>query len=70
MRGSSSASGSSISCGSKKYTEFNRFDGDYMNEPFLDLSVEGLHPGPTHNKSYVDKLINHIQTNLPNYLIK
>lgn len=54
----------------KKYSEFNRFDGDYMNEPFLDLSVEGSHPGPTHNKSYVDKLINHIQTNFPNYLIK
>ena len=54
----------------KDYSEFNRFDGDYMSQPFVDLGVEGFHPGPSHNRLYVNKLMNHIQTNFPNYLKK
>jgi len=53
----------------KYYEEFNRFDGQYMNRPFLDLGVDDFHPGPNHNKEYSIKLLNHIQINFPNYLL-
>ena len=50
------------------YQEFNRFDGDYMNEPFMDLGEDDSHPGPKHNKEYVTKLFNYINQNFPDYL--
>jgi hypothetical protein len=49
-----------------QYKEFNRFDADYMTQPFLDLGADGGHPGPNHNKIYADKLFNYIQNNFPN----
>jgi hypothetical protein len=52
----------------QEYKEFNRFDGDYMIQPFLDLGTDGGHPGPLHNKVYTDKLFSHIQNNFPNYI--
>lgn len=52
----------------KEYQENNRFDGDYMNKPFIDLGADESHPGPKHNKEYVTKLITHIEINLPHYL--
>jgi hypothetical protein len=52
----------------KEYQENNRFDGDYMNKPFIDLGADESHPGPKHNKEYVSKLINHIEINFPHYL--
>lgn len=52
----------------KGYLEFNRFDGDYLTQPLMDFGVEGKHPGPLHNKIYVEKLMNHIQVNFPNYV--
>jgi hypothetical protein len=52
----------------KQYEEFNRFDGEYMDSPFLDMAVDDFHPGPKHNKEYVNKLLNYLKVNLPNYL--
>ena len=52
----------------KGYLEFNRFDGDYLTQPLMDFGVEGKHPGPLHNKIYVEKLMNYIQVNFPNYV--
>jgi hypothetical protein len=54
----------------KEYDEYNRFDGGYFNHPFLDLGVDGGHPGPLHNKTYAEKLYNHITNNFSNYLPK
>ncbi len=51
-----------------QYKENNRFDGDYMNKPFIDLGADESHPGPRHNKEYVSKLMNHIKINFPDYL--
>lgn len=39
------------------YVDDFRFDGDYNN--FIDVGTDGTHPGPKHNKSYVNKLYNH-----------
>jgi hypothetical protein len=50
------------------YQENNRFDGEYKNEPFMDLGADDSHPGPKHNKEYATKLFNHITQNLPEYL--
>lgn len=52
----------------EQYQENNRFDGDYMNKPFIDLASDESHPGPKHNKEYVDKLFNHVKLHFPNYL--
>jgi len=52
----------------KEYQEFNRFDGEYFIHPFLDYGTDGGHPGPMHNKTYVDKLYHHILNNFPSYL--
>jgi len=46
---------------SKEYKEFNRFDGDYGN--FIDLGVDGAHPGPKHNALYAQKLYEYILKN-------
>lgn len=48
------------------YSEFNRFDGGYRN--FLDKAVDGVHPGPIHNKQYSTKLINHIIERFPHFI--
>ena len=40
------------------YVDDFRFDGDYNN--FIDVGTDGTHPGPKHNKSYVNKLYNHL----------
>lgn len=45
-----------------------RFDGDYKN--FLDLGVDGGHPGPKHNKNYSKKLFDYIDNNFPNFIFK
>jgi hypothetical protein len=52
----------------QQYKEFNRFDGNYMTQPYSDLGVDGTHPGPLHNKVYADELFNYIKSNFPNYL--
>ena len=49
-----------------EYQEFNRFDGDYNH--FIDNGVDGVHPGPNHNKEYSIRLFNYIQKNFRNYL--
>jgi len=51
----------------KNYNEFNRFDGGYGGR-FIDLGVDGLHPGPKHNKEYSTNLYNYIMKNFRNYL--
>jgi hypothetical protein len=51
----------------KSFNEFNRFDGDYYN-PFIDVGVDKLHPGPKHNHNYSIKLFNHIYKNFNYYL--
>lgn len=51
----------------KNYEEFNRFDGGYGGR-FIDLGVDGLHPGPKHNKEYSINLFNYIVKNFKNYL--
>jgi len=51
----------------KDCNEFNRFDGDY-DMPFLDFGVDGVHPGPNHNKTYAHKLYNFISKNFPHYI--
>jgi hypothetical protein len=48
------------------YNEPNRFDGNYGI--FIDLGVDGTHPGPKHNKEYATKLFNHIYKNFNEYL--
>lgn len=50
----------------KEYEEFNRFDGDYHK--FYDLGTDGAHPGHIHNKTYANKLVNHIRNNFKSYL--
>jgi hypothetical protein len=53
----------------KDYNEFNRFDGDYGK--FIDnrdYGVDGIHPGPNHNKIYAHKLHDFITKNFPNYI--
>jgi hypothetical protein len=50
-----------------EYFEDNRFDGDYNK--FIDLGVDGKHPGPLHNKKYASGLLNFIETKFPTYLI-
>jgi hypothetical protein len=52
----------------KEFKEYNRFDGDYMSDSFIDLASDESHPGPKHNKEYVIKLFNHLNQNFPNYL--
>jgi hypothetical protein len=49
-----------------EYSDKNRFNGDYF--PFKDLSVDGFHPGPRHNKDYAQCLYNHISEYFPEYL--
>jgi len=52
----------------KEYTDdTNRFDGDY-GMPFINFGVDGIHPGPRHNKTYAHKLHNFISNNFPHYL--
>ena len=51
----------------REFKEFNRFDGFY-NLPFLDVGVDGIHPGPKHNKTYSLNLFNHIHQNFREYL--
>ena len=34
--------------------DLNRFDGDYNT--YIDLGVDGVHPGPAHNRLYANKL--------------
>jgi hypothetical protein len=53
----------------KNFIEFNRFDGGY-GDRFIDLGVDGQHPGPKHNKEYSINLYNHIIKNFRNYLPK
>jgi hypothetical protein len=48
------------------YTEFNRFDGDYNK--FIDKGVDGVHPGPLHNRMYASRLITHISKNFASYI--
>ena len=50
----------------RDYTEFNRFDGDY--DKFIDKGVDGLHPGPLHNRIYASKLIKYISKNFTSYI--
>jgi lysophospholipase L1-like esterase len=52
-----------------EYQEFNRFDGFYAM-PFLDLGVDGAHPGVKHNKKYSNDLYEYIMKNFINYLPK
>lgn len=49
-----------------EFQEFNRFDGDYGN--FIDKGVDGVHPGPNHNREYSARLFNHIHQNFREYL--
>jgi hypothetical protein len=51
----------------KEYSEFNRFDGGYGGR-FIDLGVDGQHPGPKHNVKYLIELYNYIYKNFRNYL--
>lgn len=51
------------------FEETNRFDGEYCI-PFIDLGVDGIHPGPTHNVEYSMKLYNHIYKNFREYIPK
>jgi hypothetical protein len=51
---------------SPEYKEFNRFDGDYNR--FIDKGVDGVHPGPKHNKSYAKLLHDYILLKFPNYI--
>lgn len=48
------------------YTDSLRFDGKY--HPFIDLGVDGIHPGVKTNTEYSLKLFNHIKTNFSEYL--
>jgi hypothetical protein len=48
------------------YIEPNRFDGDYGH--FIDLGVDGKHPGPKHNKIYAKNLYDYICLKFPNYI--
>jgi hypothetical protein len=48
------------------YIEENRFDGDYGN--YIDFGVDGIHPGPKHNKEYAHKLHDFISRNFPDYI--
>ncbi len=48
------------------YTEENRFDGDYGNP--IDFAVDGLHPGPNHNKEYAQNLHDFITRKFPEYI--
>jgi len=50
----------------EEYKEFNRFDGDYKK--FIDKGVDGIHPGPNHNREYSARLFNHIYKNFREYL--
>lgn len=50
----------------QEYTEFNRYDGNYGN--FVDYGVDGVHPGPSHNRLYVKNLLNHIKLNFRDYI--
>jgi len=43
-----------------------RFDGDYNN--FIDVGVDGVHPGPKQNKSYANKLHDFITEKFPHYI--
>ena len=36
--------------------------------PFIDYGVDGLHPGPRHNKDYAVRLYNHISEHFPEYI--
>jgi hypothetical protein len=49
-----------------EYSETNRYDGNYKY--FTDFGVDGLHPGPNHNKLYSTNLFNHIYKNFREYL--
>jgi len=40
-----------------KYLDNFRFDGDYNN--FIDVGVDGAHPGPKHNSLYANHLYDH-----------
>jgi hypothetical protein len=48
------------------YNDENRFDGNFY--PFIDYGVDGLHPGPRHNKDYAVRLYNHISEHFPEYI--
>jgi len=48
------------------YNDENRFDGNFY--PFIDYGVDGLHPGPRHNKDYAMGLYNHISEHFPEYI--
>lgn len=50
----------------KNYQEENRFDGKYGS--FIDDGVDGLHPGPLHNKIYSNSLVRHILEKFPHFL--
>ena len=50
-----------------EYTEFNRFDGEYGH--LIDKGVDGVHPGPLHNKSYAKSLYDYILLKFPNYIM-
>jgi hypothetical protein len=41
-----------------EYLDNFRFDGDYNK--FIDLGVDGVHPGPNHNRLYVKQLYGHL----------
>jgi hypothetical protein len=49
-----------------EYDDFNRFDGNYINN--IDKGVDNIHPGPRHNKEYSIRLFNHLYTNFRDYL--
>jgi hypothetical protein len=49
-----------------EYQEFNRFDGEYNHS--IDRGVDGVHPGPNHNKEYSIRLFNHLHKNFRDYL--
>jgi lysophospholipase L1-like esterase len=51
----------------KNYEEFNRFDGKYGGH-FIDFGADGVHPGPKHNLTYVNRLYEYICKNFRNYL--
>jgi lysophospholipase L1-like esterase len=49
------------------FKETNRFDGEY-GMPYIDLGVDGVHPGPKQNETYATKLYETISENFPHYI--
>lgn len=45
-----------------EYTDKKRFDGEYNT--FIDLSIDGAHPGPEHNLHYANRLYEYLNHNL------